>query len=147
MLSVARFNAQLARQGQQLAWSKAAVCPCRDAASGSPKPGCPVCRAKGYLWAAAVPSHAGVAGMKVQREWERMGEYEGGDVVVSIPSDTPMYAAGERDRVVFVQSSESFDVAHVRDRAHRLRQHRCDRGHDGEVHGAHPARADRQRLA
>lgn len=114
MLSVARFNRQLRRQGQDVTWARAALCPCRDPDTGGARPGCPVCHGKAVIWSAPVPSHTGVSGQKVQREWVAFGQYESGDVVVSIPSDTPFYAAGESDRVVFVQSSEPFDVVHTR---------------------------------
>lgn len=52
--------------------------------------------------------------MKVQREWANFGQWESGDVVVSVGSDTPLYAAGEMDRIVFTQSSESFDYIQSR---------------------------------
>lgn len=52
--------------------------------------------------------------MSVQREWASFGQFESGDVVVSVGSDQPLYAAGEMDRVLFTQSSESFDYVHCR---------------------------------
>ena len=113
-MSVGRFNAQLRRQGQDMGWAKAARCPCRDIDSGAARRGCPICHSIGVFWSAPVASHAGLAGMKVQREWQSFGEYQSGDVVVSVPSDTPLYACGENDRVTFSQSSRSFDVVLTR---------------------------------
>lgn len=82
--------------------------------SGSPSPTCKVCRVRGYFWEAGVPSRAGLAGMNVQREWAAFAQWESGDVVVSVGSDQPLYAAGEMDRIVFTQSSESFDYVQWR---------------------------------
>lgn len=119
-LSVARFNSQLADMGQNMTWARASFCPCRDENSGAAVAGCPVCRSRGTLWSPPVAARAGLSGMKVQREWERFGQYESGDVVVSVGSNTPLYAAGENDRIVFVQSSESFDVVLKRGAADKL---------------------------
>lgn len=52
--------------------------------------------------------------MSVQREWAAYGQFESGDVVVSVGSDQPLYAAAEMDRVLFTQSSESFDYVQCR---------------------------------
>ena len=106
--------------GQDMSWSRASFCPCRDPNSGGARAGCPVCRSRGVIWDAAVPCRAGLSGMKVQKEWERFGQYEAGDVVVSVGSDMPMYAAGENDRIVFTQSSESFDVVLSHDGTDKL---------------------------
>lgn len=113
-MSVGRFNAQLRRQGQDMGWAKASKCPCLDADSGAARRGCPVCRGLGVFWSAPVASHAGLSGMKVQREWQSFGEYQSGDVVVSVPSNTPLYTCGENDRVTFTQSSRSFDIVLTR---------------------------------
>ncbi len=96
--------------GQSMTWAQAAFCPCRSVDTGSARAGCPICGSRGVLWAAPVPSVAGLSGMKAQRQWERFGEFEGGDVVISVGSNTPLYAAGENDRIVFLQSSEAFDL-------------------------------------
>lgn len=50
-----------------------------------------------------------MASMKVAREWAAFGQWESGDVVLSIPSASPLYAAGENDRMVMTQSSEPFN--------------------------------------
>ena len=114
ILSPATLNAQLALMGQNVTWARASFCPCRDPQTGAARIGCPICAGRGVFWASPAPSRIGVAGMKVQREWERFGAFESGDVVVSLPSDTPAYAAGENDRILFVNSSEPFDVVLVR---------------------------------
>ena len=108
-----RFNGVLSADqgaGQNVLWSQSAVCPCRDPFSGAAKAGCPVCGAKGVTWASPVAAWAGMAGMKIAREWAAFGMWESGDIVISIPSDSPLYAAGETDRVLLVNSSEPFSV-------------------------------------
>lgn len=52
--------------------------------------------------------------MKVQREWAQFGLWESGDVVLTIPSDSPLYAMGPFDRVVFTDASEPFSMSLVR---------------------------------
>lgn len=113
-MNVAAFNAQLRRMGQDVVWARASKCPCVDPTTGSPSPTCKVCRARSYLWADGVPARCGLSGMSVQREWAAFGQFMSGDVVVSVGSDQPLYAAGEMDRVLFIQSSESFDYIQCR---------------------------------
>lgn len=122
-LSVARFNLQLHRMGQDMLWARAYRCPCLDPDSGAARAGCPVCAARGVLWGPGVGSRAGLAGMKAQRAWASYGESVSGDVVVSVPSDTPLYAAGENDRILFTDSSRSFDIVLTRgDVGERIQQ-------------------------
>ena len=116
-LSPARFNGLLSARsgvGQALTWSRASVCPCRDPFSGAAKQGCPTCQGKGVFWGAAVDAWSGMASMRVAREWAAFGLWESGDVVLTIPSDSPFYAAGESDRAVMVNSSEPFSVVLTR---------------------------------
>jgi len=110
MFSVQRFNGFLAGIGQDMAWRPASRCPCRSGISGAPKLGCPICNAKGWFWTPAVTAcRAGLSGMKVQRQWEAFGQFAAGDVVITIGSDTPLYAAGEMDRIVMSNSTEAFN--------------------------------------
>lgn len=115
-LSPADFNAHLRHMGQQVLWRRAYSCPCRDTYSGAAQPGCPQCAGKGRIWAAPLPGHVGVTGMQRQRQWAQMGLWEAGDVVVSLPSDTPIYGLGEADRVLFANSSNAFSTTLIRGR-------------------------------
>lgn len=108
------FNDFLSTIGQRLLWRRAFACPCINPASGSPKPGCPNCRGKGRAWAAPVEGVAGVAGMKVQREWAQFGTWESGDTILSIPSDSPLYAMGQFDRITQLDNTEPFSVTLTR---------------------------------
>jgi len=107
--------------GQAVTWRRASLCPCRNAYSGAAEQGCPLCAGKGSLWAVPIPAWTGLAGMRATREWQAFGEFKGGDVVFTIPSDSPLYAAGETDRVVMTQSSEAFDQVLTRGAGDQLR--------------------------
>lgn len=71
---------------------------------------CPNCLGKGYAWDAPVESISGIAGQKIQREWAQFGMWEAGDVVLTIPSNSPMYAMGEFDRATMLNSSQPFST-------------------------------------
>lgn len=83
------------------------ACPCRDPYSGAAQPGCPHCAGKGRIWGTAQAGHVGLTGMQRQRQWAQMSLYETGDVVVTLASDSPIYALGETDRVLFTDSSHA----------------------------------------
>ncbi len=53
--------------------------------------------------------------MKLQRMWADFGGMVNGDVVLSIPSDSGLYAITEFDRVVLTQSEQPFDHTYVHD--------------------------------
>lgn len=114
LLSPTKFNNLLSDirpgLGQGVSWSRATQCPCRSRTSGAAEQGCPLCRGKGYLYAAEIFGWTGLAGQKISRQWAAFGEYELGDVVCTIPSDSPLYAIGENDRVTFDDSTEPFSV-------------------------------------
>lgn len=110
-LSPARFNRLLKPPGglgQRVTWRPAYACPCRDPHSGAARQGCLQCAGRGVIWAAPKKAWTGLSGMKVAREWAQFGLWESGDVVLSIPSDSPLYAAGEHDRITMDDSSEPF---------------------------------------
>ena len=117
-LSPGRFNRLLGSDqgglGQAVTWRRASFCPCRAVYSGAAEPDCPLCQGRGTLWAVPVAAWTGLAGMKQTREWAAFGEWQSGDVVLSIPSDSPLYAAGENDRVLMTQSSEAFSTGLTR---------------------------------
>lgn len=116
-LSPCRFNAFLNHIGQDVTWRVAHACPCVVPHSGAARPNCPVCSGKKWFWGETpVPSRIGVAGTRVQRDWRDFGRYESGDMVITLPSDQPIYAMGEFDRVVAVQSSDVFQLQFTRGR-------------------------------
>lgn len=113
-LSPDAFNTFLAGIGQQYSWRKSFACPCTNPNSGASRPDCPNCHGKGRFWAAGQPGVTGVASAKVQKNWAQSGRYETGDSVLVVPSDTPLYHAGQFDRVLLLNASDEFSITMVR---------------------------------
>lgn len=109
-LSPARFNRFLAKMGQAVTWARAIDCPCRNRHSGAATPNCPACSGRGQVWDSPIECLVALTGQQVQREWEKTTQFESGDVVVTLPSDSAAYAMGEFDRVIFTDSSQPFSV-------------------------------------
>ena len=107
-LSPRAFNAHIRHMGQQVEWRRSFACPCVNAHSGAAKPGCPVCGGKGRAWAAPVACVVGVSGQRTQLAWAKFGQYESGDMVVILPSDSPAYAMGQFDRLRMLNSTDRF---------------------------------------
>lgn len=99
------FNAHLDHMGMSVDWRRAHACPCVNPRSGAANPACGVCRGKGHFWDGAVSGVVGFAGQKVQMAWAQFGRWESGDVVLSIPSNSPVYDIGRFDRVVMGHGS------------------------------------------
>ncbi len=110
MLSPGKFNALLNKMGQSIAWRKAYDCPCADPNSGAARYGCAQCGQTGIIWNPPVTAVAALAGQKVQRAWATFGLWEQGDVVLSLPSDSALYAMGEFDRAEFSDSSTPYSI-------------------------------------
>jgi hypothetical protein len=94
--------------GQQYKWFSSTRCPCADPNSGAPNPACPLCFGKGRQYAGGVDGVAGIAGQRAQRDWVAFGMYEQGDLVVTIPSNTPIYTMGQYDRVTALNTQQVF---------------------------------------
>lgn len=114
-LSPTRFNALLSNLGQTVQRRKAVACPCRAENSNAGLPGCVVCQGKGIYWAIPVESYLGISGMQVQRHWAQFGSYEAGDVVVTVPSDADAYLLSDYDRILFLNSSQTFSQVFRKD--------------------------------
>ena len=121
-LSPQDFNNFLNGIGQSFQWRKSYACPCINQATGSPRGDCLQCDGKGRLWVAPVPGTAGVAGQSVQRKWANFGQYELGDCVVAVGSNSPLYGIGQFDRALMLDSNEEFSLSLIRGaRNERLR--------------------------
>lgn len=105
------FNRLIGQVGQQFSWRKAFSCPCVTAATNAPSLSCPFCFGKGYQWIDAVEGIAAVPSKKVQREFSNFGEWESGDMMLTIGSDSPLYDMGERDRVVRLNGNDPFSMS------------------------------------
>jgi len=104
------FNGLLNFLGQTFAWRKSFACPCVSAATNAPQPQCPHCHGKGYLWESAVTGIAGVPSQRVQREFAKLGQWESGDMMLTVGSDSPLYGMGERDRVMQLNGDDPFSI-------------------------------------
>lgn len=117
------FNAFLAGPGgigQTVLWRRAEMCPCVNPNSGAANPRCPVCGGKGRFWSDPVQTRAGVSNQSVTRQWATFGQYEAGDAVLVVPEDSPMYEAGQFDRVTMVNASDRFTLVLQRGMNDRL---------------------------
>ncbi len=108
-LSPARFNRFIATIGQTVVWRKSDACPCRDPASGAARYDCQVCF-NGRLWRPGQASVVGLTGEKVMQRWAQYGQWQSGDVILTLPSDQPAYAMAEYDRVVLCDSTVPFSI-------------------------------------
>ncbi|ATI15634.1 hypothetical protein [Bordetella phage vB_BbrM_PHB04] len=109
-LDPAAFNAHLNHMGQKFLWRKAFRCPCVNPHSGAARLDCPQCGGKSWLWVAPKPAVAGVASQQIQLRWAQFGLWQDGDMVVSIPENSPMYEMGQFDRVVMLNSTDYFSL-------------------------------------
>lgn len=113
-LSPAKFNRFMNHIGQRCSWRRAYDCPCINPHSGAALHNCEFCGGKGQTWADPVEGVAGLAGHRVQREWAQFGIWESGDLVVTIPESSPLYAMGQFDRVTMLNATDRFDLTLTR---------------------------------
>lgn len=113
-LSPERFNAWLGNIGQQFLWRKSFACPCVNPQSGAADPAHALCGGLGRIWNAPLPGIAGVANQKTQREWAQFGVWESGDMVISVPSNSVLYAMGQFDRATMLNSTDPFSLVLTR---------------------------------
>lgn len=109
--SVGAFNQFLGpygQIGQQYAWYQSDACPCKDPFSGAALPDCPACLGKGVIYAAPVTGVAALAGQRAQKDWSQFGQYEAGDLVLTIPQAATIYGMGQWDRVTALNTQQVF---------------------------------------
>lgn len=102
------FNRFLAGIGQQFTWRRAYACSCVTPGEGTPDRKCPNCLGKGHVWAAPTPCSAASASQKTLHSWAKMGRFDSGDIVLTVPGDSPLWEAGEFDRVTMMNASDRF---------------------------------------
>jgi hypothetical protein len=118
--SVEWFNDHLATMGQDFLWRKASMCPCVNPHSGAAKPNCPICNGKGRRWTIPLSVKAGLASEKILRQWAQFGRFEAGDAVLSVPENSPLYEAGQFDRVIMLNATDQFSLVLVRGQNDRI---------------------------
>lgn len=114
-LSEPAFNRHLNQMGQSFLWRRGYACPCINPNSGQAKTNCKQCSGKGRLWAGdAVEGVAGVVSQSRMRNYATFGVWDADDMMLSIPSDSPLYGMGQFDRVEAGNRTEPFSVSFVR---------------------------------
>jgi len=109
-LSPGHFNRFLSGIGQDTLWRKSDACPCISPHSGAANPACPHCSGKGRIWQAAVSGRVGVSSMHAKRQYAVFGIFEAGDLLLTLPSDSPLYAMGQFDQVRLTGATQPFSV-------------------------------------
>lgn len=104
------FNRHVANIGQDVRWRAAFACSCVNPDSGAPDPKCKLCGKKGRVWAAPVDTICAPQKQEVQAEWANSGLWEAGDLVVTIPENSPMWDSGQFDRVTMKNSADRFSL-------------------------------------
>lgn len=112
-MRLVKFNPQAFDQflsgiGQKVQWRRSWACACVNPDSGAPDPKHQLCLGKGRLWDAPVATVTGIASQNVQLEWQNSGLYEAGDMVLSIPQVSPLWDAGQYDRILLLNSTDVF---------------------------------------
>ncbi|MBT9099986.1 hypothetical protein KFZ76_19995 [Methylovulum psychrotolerans] len=107
------FNQLLNQVGQAVAWRRAVACPCVSRDSGQPRVDCAQCFGAGHIWGEPTAAQAGVISGAQAQALEGFGLLDVGDVVLSIPSDSPLYAIGGYDRVQLCNRTEPFSLVLV----------------------------------
>jgi hypothetical protein len=113
-LTGAAFNRMLNQMGQSFSWRKSFACPCISKNSGQAKPNCPHCSGKGRLWGPPVEGDAGIVSRSKMRDFATFGIWDQDDIMLTIPSDSPLYDMGQFDRVAALNRSEPFSLNLVR---------------------------------
>jgi hypothetical protein len=106
--SPAKFNKLLNGLAQSFLMKKGYACPCTTSSSGQPEVACPVCSGKGRFWSSDIQGLAGVVSREQMKKQVDLGLMDAGDIMLSIPSDSPLYAIGLYDRVATVNKTEPF---------------------------------------
>lgn len=110
----ARFDSFLTGIGQEVKWRRSYACACVSLDSGAPDPKHSLCQGKGRVWDAPIKTVTGIASQNVQLEWQNSGLYESGDMVLSIPQSSPLWDAGQYDRILLLNSTDVFSQPFTR---------------------------------
>lgn len=111
-LNASAFNRMLTANGQTFGLRRGFACPCTTNGSGQPKSTCKQCSGKGRLWGKGVVNGAaGIVSQAKMRSFAAFGVWDKDDIMLSIPSNSPLYAMGQYDRVMAVNRSEPFSMS------------------------------------
>lgn len=117
-----KFNAMLGGDlARGFAWRKSYACPCgTNPRSGAAKSSCPLCGGKGRQWNDEVVGAAGAKAMSQQRAFAMFGEFEPGDTLLTVGSDSPLYSARQFDRIRALDATVPFSEALIQGQNDRI---------------------------
>lgn len=104
------LDAMLNGFAQDFAWRRGYACPCVNPHSGSPRPDCPHCHGVGRTWGDAVTGSVAVGSQAALKKMAAFGFWDAGDILCSLPSDSPVYEVGVFDRLLCLNRTEPFSV-------------------------------------
>lgn len=107
-LSRVHFNRHVTKMGQQVLWRSANACSCVNPTSGAPDVKCKLCNKKGRIWNKPLQTVCGSQKQQTQAEWANSGMWEAGDLVVTVPENSPMWDGGQYDRVTLLNATDRF---------------------------------------
>jgi hypothetical protein len=109
------FNRFLNNIGQDVVWRKSFGCACKNPTSGMPDTKCKVCVGKGVFWPGSpVATIVALASQNTQAKWSNNVRATVGDIVVTIPEVSPMWLAGQFDRMVMENGEDRFSYPLMR---------------------------------
>ena len=100
--------------GQLMLWRSNTICPCVNSFSNSANPKCPKCAGKGRIWAAPVEARAGMTRQQIDVNLSQQVNWEMGDATLTVDESSPMYDAGQFDRITLLNSTDRFSLVLVR---------------------------------
>lgn len=109
------FNRHLLHMGQKVTWRRSYQCPCADEFSGAASASCPLCKGKGYQWSTkSIPGVVGVTAQVNKKQYAQFGNWEDGDMILTVGSDSPVYDISRFDRLLLLNSTDRFSRVLVR---------------------------------
>lgn len=113
-LNPAAFNTFLGGAVRQdVLWRRADKCPCVSPDSGHASQNCPACGGQGWIWGEGKQAWSGVQGLKPNTAVAMFGAWDDSDSLFTIPSDSPLYAAGRYDRIQMGDATAPFSAVIV----------------------------------
>ncbi|BCP56306.1 hypothetical protein K32_49230 [Kaistia sp. 32K] len=113
-LNQARFTKHVMKMGQQILWRASFACSCVNPTSGAPDAKCKLCGKKGRIWSPAQRTVVGLQKQEIKPEWVNAGLWEAGDLLVTVPENSPMWQGGQFDRVTMLNAEDRFSRPLVR---------------------------------
>lgn len=107
-LNPIKFNGHLKHMGQQLLWRRSYACACVNPDSGAPDPKHALCNGKGRFWDDGIETVAGIAHQDANADWQAAGMWMAGDMLMSVPENSPMWSIGQFDRVLMLNATDVF---------------------------------------